>query len=79
MGWSTFQGVQGVVQLVAVAVDALQSALCDVLGDVDSVHQLVVILQRGTTRRSTCNPPDEALNAFTSSTVLPDVCVFTSV
>lgn len=44
---STSQGVQGDVQLVGV--EAFQSALGVALGDVDSVKQLVELLQRGTT------------------------------
>ncbi len=44
----TFQGVQGVVQLLGVAVDALQSAFGDGFGAVHSVQQLVGFLRRET-------------------------------
>lgn len=44
----TVQGVQGVVQLVRVAADASQSLFGVGFSDVDSVQQLVELLQRGT-------------------------------
>lgn len=44
----TSQGVQGVVQVLGVAVDEFQSALSVGLGNVDSVQQLVELLQTQT-------------------------------
>lgn len=43
----TSQGVEGVVQLVGVAVDALQSAFGVGFGDINSVQEGVESLQRG--------------------------------
>lgn len=45
-GQFTSQGVEGIVKLFGVAIDALQSTVGGGLGNVDSVQQLVEILHR---------------------------------